>query len=90
MRGEQFFFQAADGQNLAAKRDFAGHGQVATYWNFAQGAGDGGGNGDACRGPVLRNGALRNVHVQVKIAIEIAAQTEALRTRSNVRHRRLG
>ena len=47
MSGQKFFFQAADGKNLAAQRDFAGHGDIAADGDAAQGAGKGGCDGDA-------------------------------------------
>ena len=76
----QFFFQTADGQHLAAQGDLAGHGQVAAHGNLAQRAGDGGGDGDARRGAIFRDSTFGNVHVQVEIAVEVAAEAEALRT----------
>ena len=89
MRGQQFFFQAADGKNLAAQRDLAGHGQIASNRNLAQRAGNGGGDRDARRRAIFRNGAFGNVHVQIEVAVEVAAQAEALRARAYIRHRSL-
>ena len=43
MSGQQFFLHAADGQDLAAQGDFAGHGHVAAHRDARQGADDGGG-----------------------------------------------
>ncbi len=47
VRRQQLLFQAADGQHLAAQRDFAGHGDVAPHRNVAERAGDRRGHGDA-------------------------------------------
>ena len=38
--GQQLFFEAADGQDFAAQRDFAGHGNVTTDGDFGEGAGE--------------------------------------------------
>ena len=74
--GQQFFFQSADGQHFAAQRDLAGHGDIAAHRNLAQSAGNRGGDGDAGRRTVLRNGAFRHVHVNVESAVEVARQTQ--------------
>ena len=36
-RGQQFFTQAADGQNPTAQGNFAGHGHIVTHRNAQQG-----------------------------------------------------
>src|SRR6266446_176722 len=36
--GQQFFLKPADGKDLAAERDFTGHGQIAAYRNLAESA----------------------------------------------------
>ena len=77
--GEQFLLQAADGQNLATQRDFAGHGDVAANRNLGQRAGERRGHGDAGRGAILGNRAFGHMQVQVNVAIELAAEPECLR-----------
>src|SRR5262244_2207312 len=67
--GQELFFDAADGENLAPEGDFAGHGDIATNGNLSEGAHDGVANGDAGGRAVLGDGAFRNVHVNVDIAI---------------------
>ena len=86
MGGQQFFFKAADGQNFAAQRDFAGHGEIAANRNLAKRAGNCRSDRDACRWAIFRNGAFGHVHVQIEIAIEVAVQAQPVRARANVRH----
>ncbi len=86
MSRQQFLFQAADGKNLAAERDLAGHGQIAANGNLAQRAGDRGGDRDAGRRPIFRDGAFRNVHVQIEIAVEVASQAQPAGARTHIRH----
>src|SRR5262249_11686590 len=73
---EELFFEAADGQDLAAQRDFAGHGDVAEDRNFCQRAGGGLGHCDACGGAVLGDGTFGDVDVDVDVAVEVAGQAE--------------
>src|SRR5579872_4386678 len=84
MSGKQLLFQSADRKNLAAQRDLTSHCQVAADRNLAQRARDGRGNRDARRRSVFRNGALRHVHVQVKVAVEVAGQSKPLRARAYI------
>src|SRR5258707_5132102 len=86
MGGEELFFYAADGQNLAAQGDFAGHGHVAAHGNFRERADDGVADGDAGGGTVLGDGAFGDVHVNIDVAVEILGQAEIVRTRANVAH----
>jgi hypothetical protein len=60
---QQFFFQTADGENFAAQRDFAGHGQVAAHGNFAKCAGDSRSNRDAGGWAIFRDCAFGHVNV---------------------------
>ncbi len=53
-RREQFLLEAADRQHPAAKRDLAGHGDVAADRNAGQSRDDRGDHADAGRGSVLR------------------------------------
>ena len=77
-----FFLHAADGQNLAAQRDFAGHGHVAAHRNVRQGADDGRADGDSGRRAVLGDGALGHVHVNIDVAVEVVRQAEGWRCAS--------
>src|SRR5258706_2110887 len=86
MSGKELLFDAADGENFATKRDFAGHGDVAAHRNFREGAYDGVADGDAGGRAVFRDGAFRNVHVDIDIAVEIFRQAEGVRPRTNVAH----
>ena len=70
--GEQLFFEAADGQDFAAKCDFAGHGDIAPDGDVRERAADGGRHGDAGGGAVLRDRAFGDVEVDIEIAVEIA------------------
>ena len=90
MYRQYFFFDAADGQNFAPKRDLAGHGHIAANRNMRQGAHDGGTNGDARRRPVFRDGAFGNVHVDIQVAIEVMRQAEGPGARAHITHGRLG
>ena len=76
VRGKKFFFHAADGQNFAAQRDFAGHGQIAAHRNAGERADDGRADSDARRRAILGNGAFGHVHVNINVAIKILGQTE--------------
>src|ERR1700674_529257 len=89
MGGQQFLFQAADGQDFAAEGDFSGHGEIAAYGNLAESAGNGGGNGDTGGGPVFRDRAFGHVYVQIERAVEIAREAETMRARAHIRQRRL-
>ena len=71
VRGEQLFFKSANGEDFAAKGDFSSHGQIAAYRDFAERAGNRGSDGDAGGGAVFRDSALRHVHVDIEIAVEI-------------------
>src|ERR1700722_7169013 len=64
---EKFFFYAADGENFSAQRNLAGHGQVAAYGDARESADEGGADGDAGGGAVLRDGAFGHVHVNVDV-----------------------
>ena len=72
VRREQLLLQAADGQHVSPERELAGHGQGATDGPLGQDGEHGGGDGDPGRGPVLGDGALRHVHVQV-VAGEVSS-----------------
>src|SRR6202043_986735 len=71
MGGEEFFLNATDGQNLAAQGDFTGHGDIAAHGNPGESADDGVADGDAGGRAVLGDGAFRNVHVNIDVAIEV-------------------
>src|ERR1700686_101493 len=86
MGGEEFFLDATDGQNLAAQRDFAGHGDIAAHGNSGKGADDGVADGDAGGRAVLGDGAFGNVYVNIDVAVEILGQAEGVGTRADVAH----
>src|SRR5437016_6998976 len=89
MRGQDFLLDAADGQNFASKGDLARHGHIAANRNVREGTDNGGTNRDARRRAVFRNGALRYVHVDIEVAIEIVRQAEGRGARAHVTHGRL-
>ncbi len=89
MGGQEFLLDAADGQHLAAQRDFARHGDVAAHRILCQRAHDGRADGDAGGRSVLGDGAFRNMHVNVDRAVEIPGQAEQIGARPDVTHRRL-
>src|SRR5437870_6421721 len=69
--GQQFFLNAADRQNLAAKSDFPGHSHIAADGNSRKSAYDGSANGNACRRAIFGYGALRHVQVNIETSVEI-------------------
>ncbi len=83
---QQLLFQAADRQHFAAQRDLAGHGDVAAHGNVAERTGYGCRHGDARRRTILRYRPLRNMYVDVEIAIEVTRQTQPMCARAHVRH----
>ena len=66
-RRQQLFLEAADGQNPAAERDLAGHGDLTLHRDSGHQRDDSGCHGDAGRGPVLRGCTLGNMHVNVAL-----------------------
>src|SRR6266481_4818307 len=84
--GQEFFLDAADGENFAAQGDFAGHGDIAANGNFGEGADDGIANGDAGGGAILWDGAFGDVHVDIDVAVEILGEAEGVGTRANEAH----
>src|ERR1700682_2227003 len=89
MGGEEFFLEAANGQNFAAEGDFAGHRYVAADRNSGKRADDGSANGDAGGRTVLGNGAFRNVDVNIERTVEIFGQTDLPGAGAHVTHGRL-
>src|SRR3989338_1259749 len=61
--GDGLFLDAADGEDLAVERDFAGHGEEGPDGGIEGQREEGGDHGDACGGAVLGGGALGDVHV---------------------------
>ena len=86
---QHFLFEAADGQDPAAKGDFAGHGQAAVDRPLGESGGDGDGQGDAGRGSFLGLGALGQMHVEVELLIEVGVETEVVGAGTDVGHGRL-
>src|SRR5450432_3261333 len=68
---QKFFFDAADGQDLAAKGNFSGHGDVTAHRDARQGADDGVANRDAGGRAVLGDSAFGDVHVNIDVAVKI-------------------
>src|SRR5438093_2278757 len=82
LRSEHFFLYAADRQNHARKRHFAGHRKPVLHWAPAQQAHQ---RGDHCRPgrrAVLRHCARRHVDVNVLLAEEVRIDAVALAVRS--------
>src|SRR5262249_13638546 len=69
--GQQLLLDSADGQDLAAQRDFPGHGHVSQDRNLCQRAYDRRANGDTSGWAILRNGAFWNMQVDVYVAVEV-------------------
>ena len=84
-----FSFKPANGQHAPAHRNFAGHGDIGAHRNAGQRAVDAGGDGDARRGPVFRDRALRNVQVNIEVPVKVARQSDHVRPAADVAHRRL-
>src|SRR5882762_1089214 len=89
MGRQQFLLQSADRQYLATQRNFARHRDIPPHRNFAERAGNRSRDGDARRRSILGNSALGHVHVDIKIAIEIARHTQSSGPRAYIRHSRL-
>src|SRR5208282_3980509 len=87
--GQQLLLDPADGENLAAKGDFAGHGDVAAHGVLGEGADDGIADGDTRGGAVLGDGAFGDVHVDINGAVEILRQTQSGGARAHIAHRGL-
>src|SRR5260221_10254358 len=86
MGSQELFLDAADGQNLAAQGDFAGHGHIAAHRILRQRADDRIADGDPGGGAVLGNGSFRHVHVDIERAVEIFFEAECGGARANVAH----
>ncbi len=65
--GHRLFFQPADGQHAPAQRDLARHSQVAANGPARERGDNGGGDGDAGRGPILGNSAFRQMDMEVEV-----------------------
>src|SRR5579864_2597942 len=87
MRRQYFLLQPADRQYPSANRDLTGHREVTADWNVCQRTTDTRCNRNASRGSVLRNGALRNMHVNIQVPVEVALQAQKMRSRPDVAHR---
>src|SRR5205814_2402297 len=62
-RGEHFFLDAADGEDLAGQGDFAGHRQIAAHAAVGQHGKQRGCHRDSGAGAILGNGAGGDVDV---------------------------
>ena len=65
--GHALLAEAADGQHIAVEGDLAGHGHIAPHRDAGQAGDEGRGQGDAGRGAVFGDCALRGVDVQVAL-----------------------
>ena len=87
---QKFFLNAADRQNLSAKRDLSRHCDIATHRNSSQRADQRCRHRDAGRRAVLRNRAFRYVDVQVQMTVEIFGNSKQVRSRPHITHCGLG
>jgi hypothetical protein len=85
---QEFFFQSADGQHLAAQRDLAGHRDVGANRDVGEDRHDRGCDRSAGARAILGRRAFRQVDVQVHLLIEIRSEAELLRTVPHHRERR--
>ncbi len=81
--GEHLFFDAADGQDAAAQRDLARHGNVGAHGRVQQERGDDSEERDAGRGPVFRDGALGDVQVQVDVLEPLGVEPQPVGARAD-------
>ena len=84
MGGKDLLLHAADAQHFAAKRDLAGHGQVAAHRDFGQRADHRCRQGDAGGRTVLGDRSLGDVDVNVDAPVEVRVQPQARGPRSHV------
>src|SRR3569832_2091693 len=89
MRRKQLFFQAADGQHLAAQRDFSRHRDVGTHGDTAQGRYQCSTHTDARARTILGNSTFGHMDMHVVLLIELRIDTEQCRAAAHHRHRRL-
>ena len=68
---QKFFLKTANGKHLAAQRNLSGHGQIPAHGNLAQRTGNRRRNGDSSGWPIFRNCALRDMHMDIQIAVKI-------------------
>ena len=65
--GHALLAEAADGQHIAVEGDLAGHGHIAPHRDAGQAGDEGRGQGDAGRGAVFGDCALRGMDMQVAL-----------------------
>src|SRR2546423_4301073 len=90
VRGQCFFFEAADLQNAPAQGDLAGHGHVAPGRPLRERRDQRSRHGDAGGGAVFGHRAGRHVDVHVPRLVKAWLQAELRGARARVAHRRLG
>ena len=73
-----------DLEDAAAQGDLPAHAHVGTHVELGQHRGERGEDGDALRGAVLRDRALRQVHVHVDLLEEVVLEPELLCARADV------
>ena len=83
-------FEAADGQGLAAQVDLAGHGDGVPHRDALEHRQQHGGDGQARAGPVLGDGALGEVDVDVLLLEQLGIDLERITPAADVAQRCLG
>src|ERR1700722_5366594 len=76
LRGEDFFFDAADAEHASAQADFASHGDVRTNFTFGQQRSKGGNDGYARARAVFGRGAGGNMDVNIEFAVVAQVNVE--------------
>ena len=81
-----FFLQPADGEHAAPDGNFTRHGDVAPHGAVRKCRDDGGADRDTGGRPVLRDGSLREVDVNVLRFVEIRGEAQRLCARADKAH----
>ena len=78
MRRKDFFANAADREDVAAKGNFAGHGEFRRHGNVFEQAENGRENGGTGRGTVLRNRPLREMNMDIPCLVKVLFNAQLL------------
>ena len=78
MAASVFFPQAAHRHDLAAERDFPGHGQIRGHGPPGQGGNERRGHGHSGRRPLLGHGPGRHVNVDIHFLVELFRQVQVI------------
>ncbi len=89
MGGQNLLLDAADGENLSPQRDLSRHGDFLADGGSRENGRQRRRQGDACRRAVLRDGALRDVDVDVVFPMKVRVDAQLLGPGTNVTQRRL-